>query len=89
MQNTDVVMNEVDSTEFLEELQRLPDLQLTLTPSEAFCVLAQLQLALRHPNNQDGASDVAHGVARRIQAHLKGRTLGAIAEMGWHSEFDQ
>lgn len=77
------------STEFVNELQRLPDLQLTMSPAEAFTVLAQLQLALRHPGNEGAARAVAEQVARRIQAHLKGKTLEQVAEMGWHSEFDQ
>jgi hypothetical protein len=81
-------MNQPDPKAMANEIRRLPDLDLRLTPSEAFVLLAQLQLALRHPGNTGVSSDVAREIAKKLQAHLQGPVLEYVAELGWNPDFD-
>ena len=46
-------------------------LQLELTPGQAAVLVAQLQLALRHPENGGPAAEVAHDLATMLQAGLQ------------------
>lgn len=50
----------------------------------AWALLAQLQLALRHPNNTGQVAELAEAFARSLQERL-GLTgaLAAVAEQGW------
>lgn len=69
--------------EFHALTQREP-VYLELTPLEAWCVMAQLQLACKHPQNIGAARVVAEAVARSLQADLANSPeLMAIAELGW------
>lgn len=56
----------------------------------AFMLLAQLQLALRHPGNTGMSAEVARDMARNLQAAIAVHVPEAVAlmEEGWHPEFD-
>jgi hypothetical protein len=75
--------------QFLAELRAAelsrPPVLLTLPLSEAFMLLAQLQLALRHPLNHGSGSKWARHVAKHLQKLLSvSPAMSAIAERGWH-----
>lgn len=58
---------------------------------EAYALVAQLQLALRHPGNAGESADCARQFAQALQAYL-GREIDPVLaeslEYGWHPEFD-
>lgn len=72
----------------LDQLKTAPPVFLTLTATEAFVVMCQLQLACRHPWNVGSNRDVAERVARHIQ-NLVAVTpaLFALAENGWRPDY--
>ena len=67
----------------LRELEGHPGVNLHLEGPQAFMLVAELQLALRHPGNTGTAAEVARSVIRVI-----GDTLGpearVLIERGWH-----
>lgn len=70
-------------------LTALPPIPLTLWPGQAFMLLAQLQLVLRHPNNNGPSAEFVERLARKIQGHLSvNPTLTALCQKGWDPEFD-
>ena len=80
--------------QFMIEMYALsnePSIEIQISPLAAFALLAQLQLAFRHPEN-DGMTRIhAEEVARELQARvcIPGTALFEVAERGWHREFDQ
>jgi hypothetical protein len=76
---------------FAEEfraLDRHPPVTLALSAMEAWCLLSQLQLALRHPANTGPTAALARQVAERLQAATcrPGSALHEVAEAAWHGE---
>ena len=66
-----------------------PKLSFLLTPAEAFCLLGQLQLALRHPLNTDAAAVVALGLAKRLENHFADDpAIARVAAAGWDPRYD-
>jgi len=62
---------------------------LHLTKLEAWIVMGNLQLSLRHPKNVGASSILAESVARRIQKLLAVTSaLQHVAEMGWDPAHD-
>lgn len=55
-----------------------------------FMLIAQLQLALRHPGNKGGYADSVRELAINLQNQLISRLpeLKPILDQGWHPEFD-
>lgn len=75
--------------EFDELCRRQEMVTLQLTTLEAWVVLAQLQLALRHPKNTGGSSVIAHKIADRLQKIVASDgALAEVAELGWRPEHD-
>lgn len=57
---------------------------LELSLLDAFTVLGQLQLALRHPDNTGPAAQIARRIAGRIEAGLpQGGAIARVAQLGW------
>jgi hypothetical protein len=56
----------------------------------AICVIAQLQLAARHPKNIGPSREVAEVFARSLQQKIieVAPENAAIMEMGWNPDFD-
>ncbi len=56
----------------------------------AWCLLAAIQLACRHPNFKGATRRITEQAARRLQDALlpKGSALAEVAERGWHEEYD-
>lgn len=84
-------LDEKDGLAALARLQADPQtVAVEMSKVEAFMLLGQLQLALRHPHNRGPSSDVARGVARSIQEALSrgDPVLARLAEMGWDPAHD-
>lgn len=78
----------IDTAAFEAALRELEMLSgpvvIELTPAEAWIVLSQLQLALRHPQNTGPSAKIAREIAQRIQAVVaRESVLAAVAEAGW------
>jgi|KBSMisStaDraftv2_1062788.scaffolds.fasta_scaffold2197489_1 hypothetical protein len=82
--------------EFVKELKALEEsgagMPFVFTPSEAFTLLALLQLALRHPYLDDvGATtaDFARNLAENIEQRLCiTPAMQEVARRGWQPEHD-
>lgn len=82
--------------EFVKELKALEEsgagMPFVFTPSEAFTLLAVLQLALRHPNlaaKGATAAEFARSLAENIERRLcKTPALQEVASQGWNPELD-
>ncbi|MCA1991874.1 MAG: hypothetical protein LDL41_07490 [Coleofasciculus sp. S288] len=82
-----------DVKELAQAFQRLaqhPPIPLTLSPEAGFLLLAQLQLAMRHPANTGPGSETIRTFAIELQQRLVELEpdLQAVLEKGWHPEFD-
>jgi len=72
-------------------MKRLDRATLVVSPFEAWVLLSQLQLALRHPLNTGLSARVARRLADRfteIAAPANAPTLVEIARRGWQPEYD-
>ena len=60
-----------------------------LTKFQAWVVMSQLQLALRHPENVGLTSEIAKSFALMLQtATATTEALYEVAERGWNPEYD-
>lgn len=78
---------------FMQEMAQLsnePSIEIQISPLACFCLLAQLQIAFRHPENDGMTRFHAEDVARELQGRVcvPGTALFEVAERGWHVEFD-
>jgi hypothetical protein len=70
-------------------MERLQPKELKLTPTDAFCLLSQLQLALRHPKNVGHAAYVGRQLAEDLQEYISVTpNLKLVIEAGWDPEHD-
>jgi hypothetical protein len=60
------------------------------TPARAFILIAQLQLALRHPENDGGSSAIAYEIAEHLADAICHHIPEAreLIEAGWNPEND-
>jgi hypothetical protein len=72
----------------MRALEDAPPITLLLTAMQAWCLLSQLQLALRHPQNTGPIATLARQVARTLQAAVAppGSALYELAERAWQGE---
>jgi hypothetical protein len=66
-----------------------PSVEMSFNPSSLFYLVANLQLALRHPQNDGAAAEFARLVCSRIEEHFQARGYAAMCEMirrGWTVE---
>lgn len=77
----------------IDELNTAPEnfVVLELGGQQAFILLAQLQLALRHPGNTGQTADWAREVAGDLEARLSqlGPNLARICKLGWDPNYDE
>jgi len=54
------------------------------------CIIAQIQLASRHPDNVGESKRMAEVFARHLQEKISEAMpdIATVLEMGWHLEFD-
>lgn len=68
-------------------LRERPDIRIALPATAAWVVMAQLQLALRHPDNGGETAAIARRFARELQRAVAiTPALHAVAEQGWGPE---
>jgi hypothetical protein len=76
-----------------DELRRtdaLPPLVLTMTRAEALQLVAQLQLALRHPKNTGRSAQWTREFARRFEKSFEGfPAVQKLIAAGWNPESDR
>ena len=73
----------------ISEIQKLP-VNISTDGLTAFMLIAQLQLALRHPGNTGETADRVKKIVIDLQNQLQTRSpdLKPILDQGWHPEFD-
>ena len=73
----------------IAEIQKLP-VNISTDGLTAFMLIAQLQLALRHPSNTGETADKVREIVVNLQNQLQTRSpdIKPILEKGWHPEFD-
>jgi len=75
--------------EFRALAARVDRFTLSIRPVDAWILLSQLQLALRHPKNTGPSSEAAKQIARRLQSIVAPHgALAAVAERGWDASYD-
>lgn len=62
-----------------------PPIPLALSPSSAFCLIAQLQLALRHPANVGQSAEVSQEFIHKLRRHLPDE-LQPLIDAGFREE---
>jgi hypothetical protein len=78
---------------FVQEILELQEsgagMPFVFTPSEAFTLLAILQLVLRHPRIDGPTGEFARSLAENIEERLcKTPALKEVARQGWQLEHD-
>ena len=83
-------MEGVHFDRMVEQLRRAPGIHMQVSTQEAFILVSQLQLALRHPGNCGPTSDVARDIAMTLQQGIMSQVPEAkgLLERGWETAFD-
>lgn len=70
---------------FEDLMRRLQPMTLELPPVAAFCLIGQIQLACRHPDNLGPMREIVEELAREIQQAFAGQDpeFGRLVEQGW------
>ncbi len=70
-------------------LSNEPEIDIKISPLSAWCLIAQLQLALRHPENTGLVAQHARDVATALQSRIPlSEGMRSIMDMGWSKEYD-
>lgn len=74
----------------VDRIATVEPMQTELNGFELLVLIAQLQLALRHPGNNGAAARTANLLARRFQAYLSNARpeLSDLLEAGWDASRD-
>jgi hypothetical protein len=73
----------------MEAIASHPGVRLDVDAQTVMCVVAGLQLALRHPGYPPNSRAIVEGFARALQERLAtSGPLAVIMEMGWNPDFD-
>jgi hypothetical protein len=86
-----VTSNDLLFRQFSEEFRNLcldpQPIELLLSKLQAWALLGQLQLALRHPKNKGATADLAKHVAQIIQKQVAVTpALAEVAKRGWNHD---
>ncbi|MBD2438275.1 hypothetical protein [Nostoc sp. FACHB-110] len=71
----------------ISQLSNLNNIPINISEQAAFFIIAQLQLAFRHPNNNGESRDVVRESIQPIVDYFTG-DVREIIERGFHPEFD-
>lgn len=71
-------------------LSNIPPIQLEIDAVQALTIVSQIQLALRHPENQNDSSAIARSLAQQVGGLLSqfDPELAKLIEAGWNPERD-
>lgn len=88
---TDEELQEAFTRELIDLEQSGAGLPFILSPAEAWYLLSNLQLSLRHPMNSGAAAEWIKQFSANIQARLcTGRpAMTELAARGWNAAYDQ
>jgi len=80
-----------EALKLYERLNAHPPLTLVLAPALVFVLIAQCQLALRHPNNHGPGAEQARQWIEEVARYLDGLVPGVydLVQMGFETRFDQ
>lgn len=71
-------------------MEQHPGIVLDLSGYQAWCLLGQIQLACRHPENVGPSRQIVEGLARTIEAEVATTpALQEVARRGWLAEYDE
>lgn len=71
-------------------LAHQPPITLTLTPPQAWGIAAQLQLALRHPQNHGSFTSLAYDLVQKLFAYVAiTPALAELACRGWYTDIEE
>lgn len=74
----------------LNQLSNEPNIQLAISPFAAWHLIAQLQVAARHPANNGESARIIQSWARLLQSALPLSDLSyEFLERGWNPDFDR
>lgn len=73
---------EVLARDFQSLLEEKGHMNIALTPYDAFCIIGQLQLALRHPSNVGAPADTGRRLADTL-AEMLPESAQPVIEAGW------
>lgn len=67
-----------------------PLIELKIDVNTAICIIANIQLATRHPKNTGPSRRISESFARELQKIVERNRpeLAAVIEMGWNPDFD-
>lgn len=78
--------------QFAEELQKLgnePTIDIKISPLAAWCLISQIQLAVRHPANIGPTAQHARDIANALQSRIPmSEAMQQFTNMGWSKEYD-
>ena len=74
----------------LEKLSEEPPIHLEISALDAFYLVAQLQLVLRHPANRGPAAATMRNWTKQVQEQIApvGSELHNLMELGWDASND-
>ncbi len=79
--------------EFLRDFSGLeshPGMDIHLSGYQAWCLLSQIQLACRHPDNDGPTRQIAEGIAHVIEQSVATTpALQEVARRGWDPAYDE
>lgn len=63
---------------------------ISLDSVTAICIIVQIQLATRHPDNIGPSREVAEKFARQLQERVAAKVpeVAKLMELGWDPDFD-
>lgn len=75
--------------EELKQLSNEPSIDIKISPLAAWCLITQIQLALRFPNNVDSPAQHARDIANAIQSRIPmSDAMQNFINLGWSKEYD-
>jgi len=78
------------SLEDLNLLYRAPVTPVMISGQDMFCLLATIQLALRHPGMTGATAEIARAFAEELQKRIVAASPGMkdLCAAGWDPEYD-
>ena len=81
-----------EEQQIIKELKNLSNeasINIYISPLAAWCLITQIQVAVRHPANTDITAKQSRDIAEQLQSRLElSPTLEAVIHRGWLPEYD-
>ncbi len=70
-------------------LSNEPEIDIKISPLAAWCLISQIQLAVRHPANNGITAKHAKDIAVALQSRVTlSKSMQDVMALGWHKEYD-